>query len=51
MLAMRVTPAMEPGITKWINLVERWFAALTQKQIRRAPIAVGTGSRPPSNTT
>ena len=24
-----------PTSASWINLVERWFAALTQKQIRR----------------
>jgi transposase len=26
-----------PTSASWINLVERWFAALTEKQIRRGP--------------
>jgi transposase len=37
-----------PTSASWLNLVERWFAALTQKQIKRSPCEHAvSGSRDP----
>src|SRR4029453_11015159 len=40
-----------PTSASWLNLVERWFARLTEKQIRRACIAARVSWRPPSSAT
>ena len=40
-----------PTGASWINLVERWFAALTEKQLRRACTAVRASSSSPFTGT
>ena len=32
---MRPSPPRSRSISSWLNLVERWFAELTNKQVRR----------------
>ena len=40
-----------PTYASWINLVERWFAAITNQRIRRACSAVCRSWKPPSANT
>ena len=40
-----------PTSTSWINLVKRWFALLTERQLRQGVPPASEPSRPPSDTT
>jgi transposase len=40
-----------PTSASWLNLVERWFAALTQKQIKREPMRARVSLKPRSAST
>ena len=44
----RFTLHFTPTYSSWINLIERWFAELTNKWLRRARLARPNSSKPPS---
>jgi transposase len=40
-----------PTSSSWINMVERWFGLLTERQLRRGAHRSASRSRPPSSST